>query len=62
MTRATNNRVLMDTSAAEFVQIESDYANFWILLEDATPKTVTDNRNQRYAKLGDIRRATSHYE
>jgi hypothetical protein len=62
MARVTNNRVLMDRPPAEFMQIESNYTNFWILLEDATPKTVTDNRNQRYAKLGDIKRATSHYE
>ena len=61
MTRATNDR--LQTETPRFVQIESNYTNFWILLESAQNTTPSSSKiGQRYGKLNDIREATSHYE
>ena len=62
MSRVTNDRALME-GPAFFIQIESNYTNFWVLLETANdPDRTTDRRIHRWERLSNPREATSHYE
>ena len=49
MTRRTNDRLL--TQVPRFMQKESNFTNFWLLLQTAKDKTVTDNRGYREATI-----------
>ena len=62
MSRRTNDRALME-GPEFFIQIESDYTNFWVLLETASdPNNAVDRRIHRWERLTNPREATSHYE
>ena len=62
MSRVTNDRALME-GPEYFIQIESNYTNFWVLLETANDyDSTTDRRIHRWERLSNPREATSHYE